>query len=337
MRIWGEEVEYTKVSNEEWEEIVLNSDNASFFHSPLWAKIMEKTFNLRTATRLYNINGKKILVPMLEENIYGFKNFDFISGNAETGGLFSESEITIGDFKSILKDIVGGRNLSFSLALPPFMNLSSDESSSQIEEDWKFKNEWDYVHLLNLEGKDFGDIWKSYKSKTRTSIRKAKKSEIETREANSLNDFKTFYDMYAKASKKVGYHNTIPFELYYNLYKYAFSNTKLILALKDDKIIAGLLYFTYSKTVYLYMSSFLPEYGTFNPTSLLYNEAIEYACREGYKYVNLSPSGNLNHIRRFKEGFGAEKVEINRYRVHSNFGKTVNRVLDKINRSKSVN
>jgi lipid II:glycine glycyltransferase (peptidoglycan interpeptide bridge formation enzyme) len=132
--------------------------------------------------------------------------------------------------------------------------------------------------------------------------------------------------MYAQASKKGGYHNSIPFELYYNLYKYASRNTKLNLAIKDDKIIAGLLYFSYSKTVYLYMSSFLPEYGRFNPTSLLYNEVIEQACREGYKYVNLSPSGNLKHIKRFKEGFGAEKVELNRYRVYSNLGKILNNI-----------
>ena len=318
-------MEYSNVSSHEWEKIILKSDNAHFFHSPNWAKIMEKTYNLSAATRLYHINGKEILVPMLEQNIYGFKTFDFISGNAETGGLFSESEITINDFKSIVNDIVGGRNLSFSLALPPFMKLTSDGSSSPIKEEWKVKDEWNYVHMLKLESRDFEQIWKNYKSKTRTSIRKAKKSGVETRDATSLNDFKTFYDFYDVASQR-GYHNRIPFESYYNLYKYASDHVKLSLAIKDEKIIAGLLSLPYSKTFYLYMSAFLPEYGTFNPTSLLYCESIKQACQEGYKYVNLSPSGNLKHIRKYKEGFGAERVEINRYRVYSNLGKILNKI-----------
>ncbi|MGZ7108982.1 MAG: lipid II:glycine glycyltransferase FemX [Methanobacterium sp.] len=330
-------MEYTNVSDDEWKEIILKFDNAHFFHSPLWAKIIEKTYNHNSATRLYNINGKEILVPMLEGNIYFFKTFDFIGGNPETGGLFSESEITTDDFKAIVKDIVGGRNLSFSLALPPFMNLSNDGSSSAINEEWNFKNQWNYVHLLDLEGRTFEDIWKNYKSKTRTHIRKAKKSGVETRDANSIDDFKTFYDIYAQASKKRNYHNSVPFELYYNIYKYAPSNTRLRLAIKDDKIIAGLLSLTYSKTVYLYMGSFLPEYGRFNPARLLDNEAIEKACSEGYKYVNFGPSGNLKHIKQYKEGFGTEKIELNRYRIHSNLGRIVSKIQNKIGELKQVN
>ncbi|MGZ7160796.1 MAG: hypothetical protein ACXVHR_10015, partial [Methanobacterium sp.] len=71
----GEEMEYTEVSDKEWEEIILKFDNSYFYHSPLWAKIIEETYNHRSATRLYNINGKEILVPMLEGNIYFFKTF----------------------------------------------------------------------------------------------------------------------------------------------------------------------------------------------------------------------------------------------------------------------
>jgi len=78
--------------------------------------------------------------------------------------------------------------------------------------------------------------------------------------------------------------------------------------------------------VYIYLSAFLPEYGTFNPTRLLDNELIEQACREGYKYVNFGPSGNLEHIRKYKEGFGPEKVEINRYKIYSNLGKILNKI-----------
>ena len=320
-------MDFTEVSDKEWEEIILKSDNAYFFHSPLWAKIMEKTWNYRMATRLYDVNGKEILIPMMKINLFGFKTFEAMPGGNDVGGLFSESDITSDDFKSIVNDIVGGRTLSFSLALPPFKNLTLGKSSSSIKEEWKVKDEWSYIHLLDLEGKDFEDVWKKYNGKTRNHIRKAKKSGLEVRDATSLEDFKAFYGIYAQATKNWGYETPpIPFKLLENLYKYASSHTKLSLAVKDDKIMAGLLSFTYSKTFYLYMNAFLPEYGRFNPTRLLDNVSIEQACQEGYKYFNFGPSGNLEHIKKYKEGFGAEEVEVNRYKVYSNFAKILNNI-----------
>jgi Acetyltransferase (GNAT) domain len=321
-------MDYNKVSNGEWEEIILKSDNANFFHSPSWAKIVEKTYHNHTATRLYEINGKEILIPIMEANILGFKNFASIPFNTDAGGLFCESDITTDDFKLIVKDIVGGRNLSFFLALSPFMKLSPGKSSSPIQEDWKLNDEFTYTQLLGLEGKNYDYVWNNdFHRKARQKVRKAKKSGVEVRDGTSLVDFKAFYDIYVMASQKWGYETPqIPFKLCKNSYKYASSTTRLKLAIKDDEIIAGTLSFPYAKTFYQFMSVFLPEYGTFNPTSLLYNESIKQACQEGYKYFNCGTSGNLEHIRTFKEKFGAEKVVINRYRVYSNLGKMVSKI-----------
>ena len=319
-------MEYSNVSSHEWEKIILKSDNAHFFHSPTWAKIMEKTYNLSAATRLYHINGKEILIPMMEQHEYGLKTFASMPGNTDQGGLFSESDITTDDFKSIANDIVGGRNVSLHIALSPFMKLSLD-GSSPIKDEWKVKDEWNYVHMLKLEGRDFEQIWKNYNGKTRNSIRKAIKSGVETRDATSLDDFKTFYEIFSGASQRWGFETPeVPFKLLKNLYKCAFDNIKLSLAIKDEKIIAGLLSFPFSNTFYLFVGSFLPEYGTLNPSRLLYNNLIEQACQEGYKYFSFGPTGNLKHIKKVKEGFGAEKVEINRYRVYSNLGKILNKI-----------
>ncbi|MGZ7108981.1 MAG: peptidoglycan bridge formation glycyltransferase FemA/FemB family protein, partial [Methanobacterium sp.] len=213
-------MEYSKVSNKEWEEIILKFDNAHFFHSPIWAKILEKTYKHRPATRLYEIEGKEILVPMMERNIHGFKSFDFINDNPLAGGLFSESDITTDDFKAIANDIIGGRNLSFSLALPPFVNLSKGRSSSKIKEDWKVKDEPNIVHILNLEGKNFEYIWKNiYKKSTRKSIRRATKKGVEVRNADSLDDFKAFFNIYSIWVRKWG-KSGIAVKLLNNLYKY---------------------------------------------------------------------------------------------------------------------
>ncbi|MGZ7135898.1 MAG: lipid II:glycine glycyltransferase FemX, partial [Methanobacterium sp.] len=304
-------MDFNKVSESEWEEIILKSNYSNFLHSPSWAKIMEKTYNYRPATRLYHINDKEILIPMLETNVLGFKYFFQFPEVSDAGGLFSESDITIDDFKLIAKSIIGGRNLRFGLTFPPFMKLSPSKLSSQIKEEWRVKDEFNYTHVLELEGKNYEDIWENdFHQRVRRSIRKAKKSGVEVRESTSLNDFKTFYNIYdTEASQKWGYKTPqIPLKLFKNLYKYGSNHVKLSLAIKDEKTIAGALSLAYSKTVYVFISAFLPEYGAFNPTSLLFNEAIKQACQEGYDYVNFGTSGNLKNVRKFKEKFGAGKV-----------------------------
>ena len=319
-------MEYNKVSKKKWEKIILKSDNACYYHSPMWAKIIEETYDYRTATRLYEVNGKEILVPMMEKNIYGFKTFDSMPGGDDIGGFFSESDVTVDDFELIVDDIVGGRNLSFHLALPPYLNtLRNGSSSSKIKDEWK--NEPSFIHLLDLGGKDFEYIWKNdFHKKTRGSIRKAVKSGVEIKDGTSLDDYKTLYNIFVKASQRWGYKSPpVPFELVYNLYKYGSGHIKLRLATKNDKIIAGLICFPYSKMFYLLMSASLPEYGPFNPLSLLYSEAIEEACHEDYKYVNFGPSSN-ERIIRVKERFGGEKVEINRYKAYSNLAKIMNKI-----------
>ncbi|MGZ7160967.1 MAG: GNAT family N-acetyltransferase, partial [Methanobacterium sp.] len=135
--------------------------------------------------------------------------------------------------------------------------------------------------------------------------------------------------IFSNASKKWGLETPPePFQLLENVYKYGSDHVELSLAIKDDKIIAGLLSFLYSKTVNLYMSAFLPEYGTFQPTGLLYNEIIKQACQEGYKYVNFGNSGTLKQLISVKEKFGAEKVEVNRYVIHSNLAKLLNKISE---------
>jgi lipid II:glycine glycyltransferase (peptidoglycan interpeptide bridge formation enzyme) len=253
--------------------------------------------------------------------------FDSMPGGYDTGGLFSESDITVDDFELLVDDIVGGRNLSFHLALPPYIDLSSNGKLSTIKDEWKIEDEFNFVHILDLDGKNFEHVWKKdYKKNKRRSIRKAIKSGVEVRDGTSLDDYRAFYDIYGKAWQKRGKNPPIPFDYFYNFYKYGSDHVKFRLATKDDKIVAGRIEFWYSKTVYGFISAFLKEYGTFNPQSLLISKSIEQACQENYKYYNLGPSGNLMNIVKFKEAFGAKKVEVNRYVVYSNLAKIVNEI-----------
>ena len=310
-------MEYNKVSKKKWEEIILKSDDACFYHSPLWAKILEKTYGFRDSTQFFEVNGKEILVPMMKRRQFGF---NFLSSMPfGYGGFFSESSINSDDIKSLINEIIGGRNLIFNFKLSNFSNLPLDFGNSSIIE---IKDSWDNSHILPV-AKDFGYIWTNkFKKKTRGAIRKAVNNKLKIRKGDSLDDFKVFYDIYIKASQKWGYENPeYPCDLYKNMYKYGSKYVNLYLATKDDETIAGFITFNFGKSVIPWASVFLNEYGTFNPTSLLYCHIIKKACNDGFKYVDFGESGNLNRVKKFKESFGAEIVKINRFRAFSMMGR----------------
>jgi CelD/BcsL family acetyltransferase involved in cellulose biosynthesis len=79
------------------------------------------------------------------------------------------------------------------------------------------------------------------------------------------------------------------------------------------------------------MNAFLPEYGTFNPTSLLISESIKEACNEGFKYVDVGSSGDNYGLRKFKESFGSETIKTNSFRAYSLIGRLGSNIYKRIN------
>lgn len=317
-------VEYTeKISESKWEEMLRKSENSYFFHTPAWAKILEDTYGYRIATRLYEIEGNEVLIPMMESKKYRFFYY-YGSMPVGYGGIFSTSDVSSETLKKILKDIVGGRHLFFNLLLPPFLSFSIQEDSGIRQVD----SEWNYTHMLSLE-KGFEYIWKEkFRKNVKRSVKKAEKSDIEIIKDNTLQSFKEYYKLYVESSKRWGYKNPPqPFKFYEKLHKFGSGNIQLRLAIKDDEAIAARLNFYYGSNVFCWGNVSLTEYQKYYPTDLLHKIAIEDACEAGFKYYNFGASGNLEGVRKFKEGFGAERVILKKCIVWSRLGKIVNMVL----------
>ncbi len=303
----------SNVSKNLWEELILEFDDTYIFHSPIWVKALEKTYKYRDATILYDLDGKEILIPMMKTKKYGFKFYD--SMPLGYGGIFSYSELSFDNIKEVLTSFLGIDSLQFNLTIPPLsqLNIKEDKLIKEI------KNKLNYTHILQL-CETFEDIWKKkFKKKNRNAIRKSIKNKLEIVKGNSLNDFKEYYRIYEDASKKWGYNNPpYPFNFFKYLHKYGPSNINLSLAIKNNETIGGLITLSYSKTIFYWGSAYLDDYGQYNPTNLLLCNSIESACQEKYKYFNFGASGNLIGVRKFKESFGAQKVDYKNYNVQPN-------------------
>jgi hypothetical protein len=310
-------IEYIEnVSEQKWDETVRNSENSYFFHTPAWAKILEETYGYRIATRLYEIEGNNVLIPMMEGKKYGFQFYNSMPYGY--GDVFSTSDISPGTLEKILKDIVGGKHLFFELSLPPYSNFTILEDSSTRQVD----SEWNYTHVLSLE-KGFEYLWvNKFKNNARKAIRKAEKRGVEVFNEYSSRHIREYYKLYVESSKRWGYKKPPhSLELYENLCKFGSPHVRFKLAIKDGIVIAGLVNLNYGKNVFGLANVYLKGYERYNPINLLIKDSIEEACDEGYKYFNFGASGNLEGVRKFKEGFGAERMDIKSYKVLSRWGK----------------
>ncbi|MGZ7118060.1 MAG: GNAT family N-acetyltransferase, partial [Methanobacterium sp.] len=285
---------------------------------PSWAKILEKTYGLSDYTKIYEVNGKEIIVPIMMNKKYGFNILSSMLYGY--GGFFSKSHITSDDIKNLIHQIIGGRNIIFDFTIPPLSNLPLDFEDSSII---KLENYWTYTQILPLK-KGFEYIWSNnFNRRARRSIKKAKKNDIEIRKGDSLDDFKDYYYVYSKSATEKWDYETPPesFDLYKNIYKYGLDLVDLYLAQKDDEVIAGYINLNYGKNIFMYGGAFLSEYGPIHPSSLIYGHIIESGCNEGYEFLNMGSSGDISGVKKFKENFGPDNIEISRFNAQSIIGR----------------
>ena len=83
------------------------------------------------------------------------------------------------------------------------------------------------------------------------------------------------------------------------------------LAKKDDQFIAGAVYLHFKNTlVYKYGASWA-EFQKYRPNNLIFWEAIEWGCKNGYAQLDMGKTEWDNEgLRNFKRGWGAEEHKL---------------------------
>lgn len=319
-------VEFTeKISASKWEKIIRNSENAYFYHTPMWADILERVYDYKTAARLYDIDGTDILVPLVKLKWHGL--YQYHSTPMGYGGVFSQSEISSDMLSNILNDLKKSTGLQSILSMiffPPFFNMPIQTDSYVISSG----SNLNYTHILPLSG-GFDETWKyKFTKKNRNMIRKAEKNGVEIFKGTTFSDYECYYQIYLDSVSRWKADNHHPLNLYDELRKHT-ENVKLWLARIGDTIIAGLITMEYGSNIIAFGGASLSKFWSYSPNNLLYKHAIEYASENGFKYFDFGQSGDLSGVRKFKESFGAEKVDLRKYVILSPLGRIGNMILKK--------
>lgn len=297
-----------KVLNEvdggEWRNIIARCPEATFFATPEWAEIVNKTYSYEIATRLFIFeDGQKILLPMMRmkggRRFRLFRVYSYLSVPFHNyGGLFSAQPISMDKIEQIL-NYLKKTFPSVTICPHPLSPVSYPEH---------YKGQEYSTHILDLTG-GFDEFWQKYQD--RDQARKAKKANIQILMAKDLEDYQKYYEMYLDSAKRWGLTQPHPWALYENLYLKSNDYIKLWLAKLDNQVLAGIILGYFNQNVVYWGAAFYYEFQQYRPNNLLHIEAIKDACKRGYKIYDFLPSGGNKGVEKFKESFGTNKIYFN--------------------------
>ena len=304
------------ISKELWDEIISESDHATFFHSHTWANIISKSMphhKVKTKCFIFD-DGTKAILPLilLKQRLKGFVKSYYSVVPGVYGGLISNNQLLDQDkINRIFDSLKCLLFCNFSIVGNPLCNY---------EIPGFYKKMHLFTQIVDLkQGHDA--VFSSYTRMNKQNIRKAQNAELKIDYARSLDDYKDYYQSYGDCLKRWGDRatNRYSFDLFKNIFEAKSPNIKLWLVKKDEKIIGGLLIFYCSKHVVAWHGSSLRECFKYRPNNFVHAEVIRDACEKNYWYYDFNPSCDHEGVVNFKRSFGTKRFDLCAYYWASNF------------------
>ncbi len=156
------------------------------------------------------------------------------------------------------------------------------------------------------------ELLKNMKQKGRYNIRVATKHGVEIQEEK---DVAEFYQILKKTTSRDGF-SAHPESYYQKFLQQLGKNTKLLIARKDGKAIAGIILTFAGDTATYYYGASDHEFRQYMAPYLLQFEAMKIAKAAGYRFydfLGIAPEDSKNHhlagVSNFKRKFGGEIVQ----------------------------
>ncbi|MGD9899086.1 MAG: lipid II:glycine glycyltransferase FemX [Calditrichaceae bacterium] len=291
----------------EYDKLVLNSRDYTFFHSSAWASVLSESYGYKPVYIAVTHKGAfDFLMPLMEINSH-------LTGNRAVALPFS-------DFCGPLTTGSGSHE-----SLLPF-----------LKEQGKVSN-WNYIEIRGGENifntfdssisylsheielsENMSEIQAGFRSTTRRNIKKAENNGIKVELVNSENAVRIFYRLNCQTRKKHGLPPQ-PFKFFESIHRHIILKDKgmIALATHKSKYIAGALFLHFGeKALYKYGASD-PEHADLRANYLIFNEAIKWYAEHGYNSLNFGRTSSDNEgLRQFKTGWGAKEMLTRYYKYN---------------------
>ena len=164
-------------------------------------------------------------------------------------------------------------------------------------------------HGLNLRP-ELDDLWRGMDDSTHRAIRKSQREGLVIKIATSEHELRAFFEMHLKIRKyKLGM-LAQPFQFFQNIWRH-FVDTQhgfLLLAVYQDKIVAGDFFLEWKDTLYYKFNASLPSDLSHRPNDLLIWEGIQRGKARGFACLDFGLSDiDQEGLVRYKRKFGPEE------------------------------
>ncbi|KPJ58198.1 MAG: hypothetical protein AMJ42_03720 [Deltaproteobacteria bacterium DG_8] len=292
-----------------------NCEYATFFHSPTWIKVLEKTYpHYSNATVGFIFStGNRAIFPLVAEHSKGivFEKVKYKSMPPGVyGGVLAEKRLTSEEIGAIFEHLTSTDISDLKVVENPLEHYEFPKS---------FVAKTLFTQILPLDA-DFEQLRIRFSRGQKSNIKQAQKKGVTVRIADSLEDYEHYYHIYQGTLKRWGKRagTSYPWALFLNLFETRDPDVKLWLAEKDRKIIAGVLALYCNSTILYWHGCSLQEYLDHYPNNLLHMEVIKDGCARGYKVYDFNPSGGHEGVVKFKESFSAKRVDFKAYHWKQN-------------------
>lgn len=297
----------------QWDELILNYPEYSFFHTSTWTKLLQETYKFKPHYLMAKEYGNvKAILPLMEVN-----------------SIFTGRRAISLPFSDFCEPLVS-RGVSLKRIRHKMIDYCKEKKFNSLELrdgevhlDNSIITPAGYQHILDLAISE-EQLFKSFSDNTRRNIKKAIRSQISFEICNSPSALEDFYNMNCYTRRRHGLPPQ-PLKFFRNLYDFVLINNKGFIGISKfgGKSIAGAVFLLIGqKALYKYGASLI-EYQNLRPNNLLMWESIKYLKDQGFSELNFGRTELENiGLRRFKISWGSKEKILNYYRYE--LGKTSN-------------
>jgi FemAB-related protein (PEP-CTERM system-associated) len=307
----GLEVRSIKKSDEKaWDQYVSNSNTSTFYHQIGWKNVIEKTYGHKSyyliAEEDEHIRGI-LPLTLMQSRIFGNKLVSVPFG--PYGGPCADNEIIEKALVAESKRLAVQLNVEY---LELRANLNKDKFYDGLISNSRY-----LASFLELDSDPNTVLMEKLKRNKRKNIYKSQQMQLSYKWTNETDDF---YELFVSNMKDLGspahsqnFFNNIIFEFP--------ESSKILVVIKDDKVIYSAFYLFFKETMINSWSSTLQIYRQHFPTDFGIWNAIKYGCENGYKYYDFGRSQKGSTNLEFKRRWSCESKELN-YQYYLNKKKT---------------
>jgi len=299
----------------EWERLCLSAPHCDIYFFPQYVKIYELNGEGEGYCFVYyKSKNSYVLLPFIKRDINEldiFKDlketfYDIISPYGYGGpfivnnGKINDERFKDGFLEEFNKFCIGSSIITEFCRLHPILeNYKFLTGKLDIQK----RNETVYIDITQ----EINAIWKDIRKGHKSSIKKARKNNVEIIEDKTFEYLEDFLKLYYLTMNKRGAKSYyyFPRALFKNTIKFLNGNVKLFIARYNSKIISASLFMHYGDYIHYHFSSSDPDYLHLCANNLLIYKVALWAKEKGFKFFHLGGGVDApeDSLFRFKSGF----------------------------------